>query len=248
MKTAERLKAIARSVNIPLIFKSSFDKANRSSVDAFRGPGLEEGLSILGRVRSEVGLPVLTDIHSPDQAPEAAAVVDILQIPAFLCRQTDLLVSAGRTSKPVNIKKGQFMAPEDMAMAARKAESGGSTGVMITERGTSFGYHNLVVDMRSLDIIHNAGYPVIFDVTHSVQKPAALGHASGGDRQFVPLLARAAVAAGADGIFMEVHPDPDHALSDGPNMWPLDALEDLLRVLRKIENAARPHIGQAQAE
>ncbi len=239
LRTAERLKAMTNRLGIPWIFKSSFDKANRSSVASFRGPGLEEGLAILERVRKTFDVPVLSDIHSPEQAKAAAGVLDVIQIPAFLCRQTDMLIAAGETGCPVNIKKGQFMAPEDMVQAARKVGPESEKKVMITERGVTFGYHNLVVDMRSLAVIRETGYPVIFDATHSVQRPAALGTASDGDRQFVPVLARAAVAAGVDGVFMEVHPDPDSALCDGPNMWPLDRLEFLLRQLMALDAVIR---------
>jgi 2-dehydro-3-deoxyphosphooctonate aldolase (KDO 8-P synthase) len=225
LRTASAMKQILTRMRVPFIFKASYDKANRSSIDSFRGPGLDRGLTVLRRIREEV--------------PAAADVLDVIQIPAFLCRQTDLLVAAGKTGRPVNLKKGQFMAPEDMAQAAKKVESTKNNAVFITERGTFFGYHNLVVDMRSLSIVRQSGYPVIFDATHSVQLPAAQGSASGGERQFVPLLARAAVAAGVDGIFMEVHPEPDRALCDGPNMWPLDRLESLLAQLIAIDAAAR---------
>ena len=237
LSVARALKEICGRLSMPLVFKASYDKANRSSVESFRGPGMEAGLRTLARVRAETGLPVLTDIHAVEQAASAATVVDAVQIPAFLCRQTDLLVAAGRAGKPVNLKKGQFAAPEDMAQAAAKVESAGNDQVFLTERGSSFGYHNLVVDMRSLAIMRGLGYPVVFDATHSVQLPAAQGCSSGGDRSFVPVLARAAVAAGVDAVFMEVHPDPDHALCDGPNSWPLDRLEALLRSLLAIHAA-----------
>ena len=239
IRTACAIKEIMTRLEIPWIFKSSYDKANRSSVDSFRGPGLDEGLTILRRVREEFDVPVLSDVHGTEQVDAAAEVLDIIQVPAFLCRQTDLLIAAGKTGKPVNIKKGQFMAPEDMVQAARKVESSDNNQVVITERGSSFGYHNLVVDMRSLGIIRETGYPVIFDATHSVQLPAAMGTASGGERKFVPLLSRAAVAAGADGIFMEVHPEPDHALCDGANMWPLDLLEPLLNQLKAVNEVVK---------
>jgi 2-dehydro-3-deoxyphosphooctonate aldolase (KDO 8-P synthase) len=239
LRTASAMKQILTRMRVPFIFKASYDKANRSSIDSFRGPGLDRGLTVLRRIREELGVPVLSDVHSVEQVPAAADVLDVIQIPAFLCRQTDLLVAAGKTGRPVNLKKGQFMAPEDMAQAAKKVESTKNNAVFITERGTFFGYHNLVVDMRSLSIVRQSGYPVIFDATHSVQLPAAQGSASGGERQFVPLLARAAVAAGVDGIFMEVHPEPDRALCDGPNMWPLDRLESLLAQLIAIDAAAR---------
>ena len=241
LQSAQRLKEITSRLEIPLIFKSSYDKANRSSIDSFRGPGLERGLAILERVQEEFGIPVLSDVHGREQIETAAEVLDVIQIPAFLCRQTDLLVAAGKTGKPVNIKKGQFMAPEDMAQAARKVESTGNKKVIITERGTSFGYHNLVVDMRSLGVIREMSYPVIFDATHSVQLPAAKGTASSGERKFVPLLSRAAVAAGVDGLFVEVHPEPERAPCDGANMWPLDFLEPLLAQLKAVDEMVKSH-------
>lgn len=239
MQTARKLKEIASRVGMPLIFKSSYDKANRSSIDSYRGPGLREGLAILQRVKQELGIPVLSDVHETHQIEAAADILDVIQIPAFLCRQTDLLVAAGRSGRTVNIKKGQFMAPQDMDAAARKVETAGDSHVMITERGTTFGYHNLVVDMRSLGNIRETGRPVIFDATHSVQLPAAQGTASGGERKFIPLLARAATAAGIDGLFMEVHPEPDKALCDGPNMWPLDRLEPLLKQVKAVDVALK---------
>ena len=239
METARKLKEMTSRVGMPLIFKSSYDKANRSSIDSYRGPGLREGLTILQRVKQELGIPVLSDVHETHQIEAAAAVLDVIQIPAFLCRQTDLLVTAGRTGRPVNIKKGQFMAPQDMDAAARKVETAGDSRVIITERGTTFGYHNLVVDMRSLGNIRETGRPVIFDATHSVQLPAAQGTASGGERKFIPLLARAATAAGIDGLFMEVHPEPDKALCDGPNMWPLDRLEPLLKQVKTLDDSLK---------
>ena len=239
MRTAEGLKEITTRFGIPWIFKSSYDKANRSSIDSFRGPGIKKGLSILERVRREFEVPVLSDVHGPEQVDEAAQILDVIQIPAFLCRQTDLLVAAARSGKPVNIKKGQFMAPEDMAQAARKVQSTNNNSVMITERGSSFGYHNLVVDMRSLGIIRELGYPVIFDATHSVQLPTIRGEHSGGERKFVPLLARAAVAAGVDGLFMEVHPEPETALCDGANMWPLKLVEPLLVQMKAVDEVVK---------
>jgi 2-dehydro-3-deoxyphosphooctonate aldolase (KDO 8-P synthase) len=239
LRTAERLKEMTTRLGVPLIFKSSYDKANRSSIDSFRGPGLEKGLAILERVKSTLAIPVLSDVHETIQVNAAAEVLDVLQIPAFLCRQTDLLIAAGKTGRPVNIKKGQFMAPEDMVQAGRKVQDSGAGGVTITERGTTFGYHNLVVDMRALGSIREMGYPVVFDTTHSVQLPAAEGNASGGERKYVPLLARAAVAAGVDGVFMEVHPEPEKALCDGPNMWPLNDLEPLLKQLKAVEASVR---------
>ncbi len=236
---AERLAAVTRSLRFPFVFKASFDKANRSSVSSYRGPGLEAGLEILARVRREIGVPVLTDIHLPEQAPAAAEVVDILQIPAFLCRQTDLLLAAGATGRAVNIKKGQFLAPWDLGGAVEKVVSTGNRRILLTERGVSFGYNRLVVDMRSLPILRETGYPVVFDATHSVQEPGGLGDRSGGESRFAPVLARAAVAAGCDAVFLEVHPDPSSALSDGPNMIPLSDLPRLLEVLRRIHDAAR---------
>ncbi len=216
-RIAEFLKNLCESKGIFYIFKASFDKANRSSGESFRGPGMEQGLEILHEVREHFKIPVLTDIHESDQAGKVAEVVDVLQIPAFLCRQTDLLVAAAKTGRPVNVKKGQFMAPEDMNGVVEKLESAGCRNLMLTERGTSFGYHNLVVDMRSLQTLRAFGCPVVFDATHSVQLPGGLGNASGGQREFIQTLARSAAAAGIDAIFMEVHPNPEQALSDGPN-------------------------------
>ncbi len=238
-RVAGTLREITDRLGLPWIFKASFDKANRSSVDSFRGPGLEEGLAILARIREEFGVPVLSDVHAPGQVEAAARTLDVLQIPAFLCRQTDLLVEAGRSGKPVNVKKGQFMAPAGMAEAARKVESAGEGGVIITERGVSFGYNNLVVDMRSLAIIRDMGYPVIFDATHSVQLPSARGTSSGGERQFVPVLARAAAAAGVDAVFMEVHPNPECALCDGPNSLPLGEVEPLVSLLMRLDGEVK---------
>lgn len=241
LAVAAALRAIADRLDLFVIFKSSFDKANRSSISSFRGPGMEEGLRILEKVRTETGLPLLTDIHSPEQARAAADVVDVIQTPAFLARQTDLIAAAAATGLPVNIKKAQFMAPADMQHVVAKAHSvapRAENTVILTERGTSFGYNNLVVDMRSLAIMAETGCPVVFDATHSVQLPGGLGARSGGERRFVPLLARCAVAAGVDGLFLEVHPDPDRALSDGPNAWPLDRLEPLLRNLIALREAA----------
>lgn len=234
---AGRLRDLLRGRGVAFVFKASFDKANRSSVGNYRGPGLTEGLRILARVRAEVGVPVLTDFHEPAQAAPVAAVVDGLQIPAFLCRQTDILVAAGATGKPVNVKKGQFLQPAAMAEAARKVEAGGPSGVMLCERGSSFGYGNLVVDMRGLAIMRELGYPVVFDATHSVQLPGAAGTSSGGERRFAPLLARAAVAAGIDGLFFEVHDCPDRALCDGPNMIPLDEFGALVDRLLAVHEA-----------
>ncbi len=235
---ARQLAELAGSLEMPLIFKASYDKANRTSVSSPRGPGWQEGLEILAAVKQTSGLPLLTDVHETGQIANAAQVADILQIPAFLCRQTDLLVEAGRTGLPVNIKKGQFLSPADIQHAIAKVTSTGNQQVIVTERGTSFGYNNLVVDMRGLTIMRSFGYPVIFDATHSVQLPGGAGGASGGQRQFVGPLARAAVAAGVDGIFLEVHPQPDEAPCDGPNMVPLDELRPLLEGLLAIHEAA----------
>lgn len=234
---AERLQEICGRVEMPLILKSSFDKANRTSLQSFRGPGIERGLEVLRRVREKTGLPVLTDVHEVGQVARAAEVVDVLQIPAFLCRQTDLLLAAGHSGCAVNVKKGQFLSPEEVCRVAEKVVSTGNHRLLITERGTSFGYNNLVVDMRALPIMRALGYPVVFDATHSLQLPGGAGTASGGLREYVPHLARAAVAAGCDAVFMEVHPDPDRAPSDGRTMWPLGELESLLRELRRIEAA-----------
>src|SRR3954471_24026723 len=231
-------RAIRDSVaNTPFVFKASFDKANRTSVDAYRGPGLAEGIRILAGVKSE-GFPILTDIHEPAQAEAAAEVADILQIPAFLCRQTDLLLAAGRTGRIVNIKKGQFVAPHDIHRAADKVASTGNTQVVLTERGSSFGYNNLVVDMRGLKIMRDAGWPVVFDATHSVQLPGGAGAASGGQPEFIELLARAAVAVGVNGVFVEVHDAPEKALSDGANALRLSLLPDFWRCLTEIHNLA----------
>lgn len=234
---AREIKAITARVDIPYIFKASFDKANRSSVSAKRGPGMEEGLSILAEVRETFGLPVLTDIHREDQAEPVAQVVDVLQIPAFLCRQTDLLEAAGRTGKPVNIKKGQFMAPEDMQNAVDKVRATGNLQVALTERGASFGYRNLVSDMRSLSIMRETGCPIVFDATHSVQLPGGLGGATDGQRQFIFPLARAAAAVGIDALFVETHDNPKEAFSDGPNAIPLGDLEALLEQVKAIDAA-----------
>ncbi len=236
---AREIAGIARRLEMPYIFKSSYDKANRTSLQSFRGPGLEEGLEILGNIRSELGIPVITDAHTPEEAEKTGEVVDIVQVPAFLCRQTDLLQAAGRTGKVVNIKKGQFMAPEDMIHAAEKVLATGNQRILLTERGTSFGYHNLVVDMRSLVIMREAGYPVIFDATHSVQMPGGAGGKSSGDWRFAPHLARAAAAVGMDGLFLEAHHDPARAPSDGPNMIPLQNLEKVLQEVLAVEMARR---------
>ncbi len=236
---AERLAEIAADLEMSFCFKASYDKANRSSLSGARGPGWQTGLEILATVAEATGLPVLTDVHETGQVESVATVADVLQIPAFLCRQTDLLVAAGETGKPVNIKKGQFAAPGDMSHAAAKVASSGNHQVMFTERGTTFGYHNLVVDMRSLPIMRALGYPVVFDATHSVQLPAGQGACSGGQREFVFPLLRAAVAAGVDGLFLEVHPDPDRAPCDGPNMLPLSELRGVLEVALRVHEAVR---------
>jgi 2-dehydro-3-deoxyphosphooctonate aldolase (KDO 8-P synthase) len=231
---AGRLKEVCADLELPYIFKSSFDKANRTSISSFRGPGIDEGLKVLQHVREELDVPVLTDIHWPEQAKPVAEVVDALQIPAFLCRQTDLLVAAAQTGLPVNIKKGQFMAPEDMGRAAEKVTSLGNERVMLCERGTCFGYHDLVVDMRGIVAMKRLGYPVIFDATHAVQRPAGRGCHSGGDRDLAPALAAGAVAIGADGVFLETHPHPEEALSDGATMLPAATMDALLERLKAI--------------
>jgi len=232
---ARHLKTLGEELGILVVFKSSFDKANRTVGSSFRGPGMKAGLKILADIKDMVGLPVLTDIHLPAQAGPVGEVVDAIQIPAFLCRQTDLLEAAGKTNKIINIKKGQFASPREMVAAAEKVRSAGGDSVMLCERGTTFGYHNLVVDMRSLDVMAQSNYPVIFDATHSVQLPASQGYQSGGQREYVPVLARAAVAVGIAGLFMEVHPNPENALSDGPNAWPLELLDDLIRNLQELD-------------
>lgn len=237
MLVAKKIKEITDKLDIPFVFKSSFDKANRTSINSFRGPGLEEGLRILNKVKTELNLKVTTDIHEPYQAKEVAKVVDIIQIPAFLCRQTDLLVAAAKTGKTVNVKKAQFLAPWDMKNVVGKLEESGNRDIMLCERGTSFGYNNLVVDMTGLVEMKKFGYPVVFDATHSVQKPGGKGNCTGGNREYVQYLAKAAIAVGADAIFMEVHPDPDNALSDGPNMVKLDELEEILVKLKKVYQA-----------
>lgn len=239
LRIATALAALAERLGIGLVFKASYDKANRSSIGSYRGPGLEKGLRVLERVRSELGLPVLSDVHDVSQVGPAAEVLDVLQVPAFLSRQTDLLVAAGETGKPVNVKKGQFLAPGDMRHAIEKIRSTGNEDVLLTERGSSFGYHDLVVDMRGLSILRETGKPVVFDATHAVQLPGAADGASGGERRHVPALARAAVAVGVDGLFLEVHENPEAALSDGPNSLPLDGLEPLLRRIRAIDEAAK---------
>ncbi len=239
--TAGRLKEIAAALNIPFIYKSSYDKANRSSNKTFRGFGMEQGLKILDEVRSQVGVPILTDVHTEEQVPHVAAVVDVLQTPAFLCRQTDFIMACAKSGKPVNIKKGQFMAPGDMKNVVEKAKeaNGGVDNIMVCERGVSFGYNTLVSDMRGLAIMRNTRCPVVFDATHSVQQPGGQGDKSGGQREHVPVLARAAVASGIAGIFMETHPDPAKALSDGPNAWPLGRMKELLEVLVDLDRLVK---------
>ncbi|KAA2285768.1 3-deoxy-8-phosphooctulonate synthase [Arenimonas fontis] len=237
--TAGRLKEITSALGIPFIFKSSFDKANRTSGESFRGPGLEAGLKVLEQVRRQVGVPVLTDVHEYTPMDEVAAVVDVLQTPAFLCRQTDFIRRVASAGKPVNIKKGQFLSPWEMKHVTDKARATGNTRIMACERGVSFGYNNLVSDMRALAVMRDTGCPVVFDATHSVQLPGGAGGKSGGQREFVPVLARAAVAVGVSGLFMETHPDPDKALSDGPNAWPLGRMRELLETLVEIDRVAK---------
>jgi 2-dehydro-3-deoxyphosphooctonate aldolase (KDO 8-P synthase) len=236
---AGRLKEITTRLGVPFIFKASYDKANRSSVKSYRGPGIDAGLRILADVRAQLGVPVLTDIHEDTPLAEVAAVVDVLQTPAFLCRQTNFIVAAASQGKPVNIKKGQFLSPWEMQNVVDKARSTGNDQIMVCERGFSFGYNNLISDMRSLAVMRRTGCPVVFDATHSVQLPGGQGASSGGQREFVPVLARAAVAAGVAGVFMETHPDPARALSDGPNAWPLERMESLLETLLQIDRIAK---------
>jgi 2-dehydro-3-deoxyphosphooctonate aldolase (KDO 8-P synthase) len=242
IETAGRLKEITGRLGIPFIFKSSFDKANRSSGRSYRGPGMEEGLRVLSEVKRQIGVPVLTDVHEYTPMDEVAAVVDVLQTPAFLCRQTDFIRAVARTGRPVNIKKGQFLSPWEMKNVVEKAFETGNRNIMVCERGFSFGYNNLVSDMRSLVVMRDTGCPVVFDATHSVQLPGGQGDRSGGQREFVPALARAAVAVGISGLFMETHPDPDRALSDGPNAWPLAQMESLLITLRELDAVAKRHV------
>jgi len=239
LKVAEDIRDIAASAGVPLVFKSSFDKANRTSVDGFRGPGLDEGLRILQRVKDEVGVAIITDVHTPEQAKPVAEVADILQTPAFLCRQTDFITEVARAGKPVNVKKGQFLAPWDMPHVLEKAKSTGNADIMLCDRGTSFGYNNLVSDFRSLMVMAETGAPVVYDVTHSVQQPGGLGGATGGNREYVPGLSRAAVSIGVAAVFMEVHPDPDQAKSDGPNSVALADLEALLMTLKGIDSLVK---------
>jgi len=247
LDVAGQLKEITTRLGIPFIFKSSFDKANRSSASSYRGPGLEQGLLILAEVKRQIGVPVLTDVHEYTPLDEVAAVVDVLQTPAFLCRQTDFIQNVARAGLPMNIKKGQFLAPWDMQHVVAKAQAAGNSRVMVCERGASFGYNNLVSDMRSLAVMRQTGCPVVFDATHSVQLPGGLGERSGGQREFIPVLARAAVAAGVSGLFMETHPDPDNALSDGPNAWPLAKMAALLETLvaldAVVKGSALPECG-----
>jgi 2-dehydro-3-deoxyphosphooctonate aldolase (KDO 8-P synthase) len=239
LQTSAELKAITERLGINFIYKSSFDKANRSAGDSFRGPGMEEGLRILQKVRDEIDVPVITDVHEDTPIDEVADVVDVLQTPAFLCRQTNFILRVAAAGKPVNIKKGQFLAPWDMKNVVDKARSTGNEHIMVCERGVSFGYNNLVSDMRALAVMRDTGCPVVFDATHSVQLPGGQGTSSGGQREHVPVLARAAVAAGISGLFMETHPDPARALSDGPNAWPLDRMESLLKTLVSIDNIVK---------
>ncbi|MBU2843955.1 3-deoxy-8-phosphooctulonate synthase [Acidithiobacillus thiooxidans] len=239
LQTAETLRDICHRLNIPFIYKSSYDKANRSSGTSFRGPGMDEGLRILEKVRRELGVPVITDVHEKEHVKAVAEVVDVLQTPAFLCRQTDFIQAVAAAGKPVNIKKGQFLAPWDMLHVAAKAKATGNARIMVCERGASFGYNNLVSDMRALAVMRQTDCPVVFDATHSVQLPGGQGDRSGGQREFVPVLARSAVAAGISGLFMETHPRPAEALSDGPNAWPLGRLESLLRTLQHIDQLVK---------
>lgn len=239
MRHAEFLMTICNGLSIPLIFKASYDKANRTSIGAYRGPGLKDGLTILRKVKEALGVPVISDVHSIEQISPAAEVLDILQIPAFLCRQTDLLVAAAKSGKIINVKKGQFLAPWDMKNVAGKIAASGNENIILTERGASFGYNNLVVDMRSFPVMRSTGYPVVFDATHSVQLPGGQGDSSGGQREYVEYLSRAAVATGIDGIFMEVHEDPDKAFCDGPNSIPLNELPALLKTLKAIDSVIK---------
>lgn len=238
-ETADYLKQVTKELGINYVFKSSFDKANRSSITSYRGPGMEKGLEMLAAVKSKYDLPIVTDIHTPDQAEPVAKIADILQIPAFLCRQTDLLVAAAKTGKIVNIKKGQFLAPAQMGSLVKKVEDSGNTDIMLTDRGSSFGYNNLIVDFRGIPIMQEFGYPVVFDATHSVQLPGANGTSSGGDRRFVPTLAKSAMAAGANVLFFEVHPNPDKALCDGANMLALKDVKDVFSICKEIFEVVR---------
>jgi 2-dehydro-3-deoxyphosphooctonate aldolase (KDO 8-P synthase) len=242
---AKEIQAVAERCQIPFIFKASFDKANRTSLDSFRGPGLHEGLRILKLIREELAVPILTDIHEISQIEAVSAVIDCIQIPAFLCRQTDLLVTAAKSGRAINVKKGQFLAPWDIEQVVKKLERNGCQQILLTERGTSFGYNNLVVDVRSFPVMRGFGYPVLFDVTHSLQLPGGLGTASGGQSQYIDVLARAGVAAGVDGLFMEIHDNPARALSDGPNSLPLERLERLLKVLKRIDGIVKETVGNS---
>ena len=245
IETAGFLKELCQQLSLPFIYKSSFDKANRSSGNSYRGPGIEKGLMILEKVKTQIGVPVLTDVHEDTPLLEVASVVDVLQTPAFLCRQTNFIQQVASMNKPVNIKKGQFLAPWDMTHVVAKAKAVGNEQIMVCERGVSFGYNNLVSDMRSLQIMRETGCPVVYDATHSVQLPGGNGHSSGGQREFIPTLARAAVAAGLSGIFMETHPDPDKALSDGPNSWPLANMKELLESLIAIDAVVKAYAARA---
>jgi 2-dehydro-3-deoxyphosphooctonate aldolase (KDO 8-P synthase) len=242
LRHAAALKEKADRVGVAYIFKSSYDKANRSSLGSFRGPGLEKGLEILAAVKDKIGAPILTDVHEIDQVGAVKEVADVLQIPAFLCRQTDFVLAVAKSGRVVNIKKGQFLAPWDMRNIVEKISSTGNDKILVTERGASFGYNNLVSDMRSLVVLHELGYPVVFDATHSLQLPGGLGHASGGERKYIPALARAGVAAGVDALFMEVHEDPDHAKSDGPNSLNLKDFESLLQIVKKIDALVKENL------
>ena len=239
LDVAGHLKQLTQRLKIPYIFKGSFDKANRTSVKSYRGPGLEEGLRILAKVKQSLGVPVLTDVHEDTPIEEVAAIVDVVQTPAFLCRQTNFIQRTARAGKPLNIKKGQFLSPWEMSSAVEKARAAGNNSILVCERGFSFGYNNLVVDMRGLAVMRGTGCPVVFDATHSVQLPGAQGSSSGGQRQFIPVLARAAIGAGVAGVFMETHPDPDKALCDGPNSWPLKHMAELLETLKELDTQAK---------
>lgn len=239
LEVARFLSEIGKELDIPVIFKTSYDKANRTSLNSFRGPGIDKGIEIIRKVKEITGLPVLSDVHSVEEIEKAAEVLDVIQVPAFLCRQTDLVLAAARTGLPVNIKKGQFLSPWEMGPVVEKVTSTGNHGILITERGTSFGYNNLVVDIRSIAIMRDLGFPVVFDATHSVQLPGGDGTCSGGQREFVSHLSKAAIAAGADGLFLEVHPDPDSALCDGPNALPLNEVKALLTMLKNIYSLVR---------
>jgi 2-dehydro-3-deoxyphosphooctonate aldolase (KDO 8-P synthase) len=242
MEVATTMKEVCARIGMSYVFKASFDKANRTALDSFRGPGLDKGLEIMARVRESVGVPVISDVHETSHVKPAAEVLDIIQIPAFLSRQTDLLIAAAETGKPISLKKGQFLSPWDMKHAVSKIKHTGNRNLLLTERGAMLGYNNLVVDMRSFPVMRSMGCPVIYDATHSVQLPGGAGASSGGQREFIPPLTRAAVAAGVDGIFMEVHPDPDNAFCDGPNSWPLDEIEGLLKCVLTIHECAQPCI------